>query len=53
MPFRLGSAAACCVPAVLLEKLSDRKVSFTDCISFRLIKSRGIKLVFGLDRHLE
>jgi predicted nucleic acid-binding protein len=36
-----------------MEKFSDQKVSYTDCVSFRLMKSQGIKSVFGFDRHFE
>ena len=35
----------------LLAKLADRAASFTDCISFVLMRRRGLKRVFGFDRH--
>jgi predicted nucleic acid-binding protein len=35
----------------LFEKFSDQKVSFTDCISFALLRSRNIHRVFTYDRH--
>ena len=33
------------------EKFSDQKVSFTDCISFQLMKENNIKNIFSFDRH--
>lgn len=35
----------------LLEKYSDQKVSFTDCVSFVLMRRRGIERAFAFDRH--
>ncbi len=35
----------------LFKKFADQKVSFTDCISFVLMRRRGLKSVFGFDRH--
>ena len=35
----------------LLEKYADQKVSFTDCISFALIKEHKLKQVFSFDAH--
>jgi predicted nucleic acid-binding protein len=35
----------------LFEKFADQKVSFTDCISFVLMRKRQIKRVFAFDRH--
>lgn len=36
----------------LLEKYADRKVSFTDCVSFVLMRRQGIERAFSFDRHL-
>lgn len=36
---------------VLFEKLSDQKVSFTDCISFILMQKHHIGQAFTFDRH--
>ncbi len=36
-----------------MEKFADQRVSYTDCVSFRLMTSRRIKSVFGFDRHFE
>ena len=33
------------------EKFADQRISFTDCISFELMKSRRIQQVFSFDRH--
>ncbi len=35
----------------LFDKFSDQKVSFTDCISFQLMKENRIKTTFSFDRH--
>lgn len=35
----------------LFEKLADQKVSFTDCISFVLMRQRRIERAFSFDRH--
>jgi predicted nucleic acid-binding protein len=35
----------------LMRKYADQAVSFTDCLSFALMKREGIKDVFGFDRH--
>jgi hypothetical protein len=35
------------------EKFSDQEVSFTDCVSFVLMKRKGIKRAFAFDRHFE
>ncbi|MCI0444492.1 PIN domain-containing protein [bacterium] len=33
------------------QKFSDQKVSFTDCVSFVLMKRNRINLAFSFDRH--
>ncbi len=38
---------------ILFEKYSDQKVSFTDCISFVLMKKEKIKRVFTFDNHFQ
>lgn len=35
----------------LMKKFADQAVSFTDCISFVLMKKEGLQDVFGFDRH--
>src|SRR5438552_2231522 len=35
----------------LMEKYADQEVSFTDCVSFALIKEHKLKQVFSFDRH--
>lgn len=35
----------------LMKKFADQAVSFTDCISFVLMKKGGLRDVFGFDRH--
>jgi predicted nucleic acid-binding protein len=37
----------------LFEKFADQKVSFTDCISFVLIRQKNLKDVFSFDSHFE
>ena len=37
----------------LMRKHADQGVSFTDCISFALMRREGIKQVLGYDRHFE
>ena len=37
----------------LFDKFSDQKVSFTDCVSFQLMKDHRIKTTFSFDRHFE
>jgi uncharacterized protein len=36
-----------------LGKFSDQKLSFTDTLSFALMRREGISTVFGFDRHFE
>ena len=38
---------------MFMRKYADQAVSFTDCISFVLMKRRGIKHIFSFDRHFE
>lgn len=35
----------------LFSKFSDQKISFTDCISFALMKHHKMKRAFSFDRH--
>ena len=35
----------------MLEKLGDKDVSFTDCVSFVTMRARGIRRAFTFDRH--
>lgn len=35
------------------EKLADQKVSFTDCVSFALMRRHRLKRAFTYDRHFE
>ncbi len=37
----------------LFEKYADQRVSFTDCISFVLMRRHKIRQVFSFDRHFE
>lgn len=37
----------------LMRKYADQAVSFTDCISFALMKREGIKYIFSFDRHFQ
>ncbi len=37
----------------IFRKFADQKVSFTDCVSFVLMKRRRIRTAFTLDRHFE
>jgi predicted nucleic acid-binding protein len=37
----------------LFEKFADQEVSFTDCVSFALMREAGIKRAFAFDRHFE
>ena len=36
---------------VLFEKYADQSVSFTDCLSFVIMKKMNIQKVFSFDRH--
>lgn len=38
---------------VYFEKFSDQRVSFTDCVSFQMMKEHRIKQAFSFDRHFE
>jgi uncharacterized protein len=35
------------------ERFADQEVSFTDCVSFALLKKWRIKRVFAFDRHFQ
>ena len=35
------------------EKYADQEVSFTDCVSFVLMKKAGIETAFSFDQHFE
>jgi hypothetical protein len=35
------------------EKFADQKVSFTDCVSFALMREAGIQTAFAFDSHFE
>lgn len=35
----------------LFQKYADQSVSFTDCVSFVLMKKRNIKCAFSFDHH--
>ena len=35
----------------LFEKFADQKISFTDCVSFVLMRQAGIRKAFSFDRH--
>ena len=37
----------------LFEKFADQKVSFTDCISFILMRNAGVKTAFSFDHHFQ
>lgn len=36
---------------LLFRKFADQRVSFTDCVSFALMRKFGIETVFTFDRH--
>lgn len=36
-----------------LEKFADQKISFTDAVSFALMRREGIENCFGFDHHFE
>lgn len=35
----------------MMRKYADQAVSFTDCLTFALMKREGIRTVFGFDHH--
>lgn len=37
----------------LFEKFADQAVSFTDCVSFALMREADIQTVFSSDSHFE
>ncbi len=37
----------------LLRERPDKRYSLTDCVSFVLMRERGISVAFGFDRHFE
>jgi hypothetical protein len=37
----------------LFEKFADQRVSFTDCVSFALMRDKRVKRVFTFDAHFE
>ena len=37
----------------LMEKFADQRVTFTDCLSFVLMRRQNLRQVFGFDRHFE
>lgn len=39
------------IAIALMKKFAEQAVSFTDCISFVLMKKEGLRDVFGFDRH--
>jgi predicted nucleic acid-binding protein len=39
--------------AKLMRKYADQSVSFTDCVSFVLMRRESITQVFGFDRHFQ
>lgn len=41
------------IAVTFFAKYSDQEVSFTDCISFAIMKTRGIKSAFSFDRHFD
>jgi predicted nucleic acid-binding protein len=38
---------------LLFEKYADQEVSFTDCISFALMKRQRVRRAFAFDRHFK
>lgn len=37
----------------LFEKFADQEISFTDCISFALMRETGVRQAFAFDAHFE
>ena len=37
----------------ILDKFSDQKIGFVDCLSFALMRRYGIKTAFAYDRHFK
>lgn len=37
----------------MFDKFADNEVSFTDCVSFALMRRHGVKKVFTFDKHFQ
>lgn len=37
----------------LMKKYADQSISFTDCVSFHLMRKQRIREAFGFDRHFQ